>query len=273
MKDKLAIIIVIYNNYKVLEDFFKSLKKQENKNFKLFIVDNSDHPQELKIKNLKFKIIRSANLGYAHGVNVGLRQALEENFELFCVINNDVFFEKDFVDNIFHSLKNHPESLIGGKIYYAPGYEYHKNRYSKKDLGQIIWYAGGKIDWNHAWTKHIGVDEIDQGQFDKRMETAFITGCLMVFDKSVLDRVGFWNESYFLFFEDADWCVRAYKKAVNLIYDPGIVIWHKNSESTGKPGSPVHIKYQRRSRLRFGLKYAPLRTKLHLVKNFLLKKT
>ena len=79
----------------------------------------------------------------------------------------------------------------------------------------------------------------------------------MLYDKSVLDRVGFWDESYFLYYEDADLCVRAQQAGVKLFYDPTIVIWHKISQSTGGSGSSLHEKYQNRNRLRFGLKYAP----------------
>ena len=118
--------------------------------------------------------------------------------------------------------------------------------------------------------KHRGVDEIDKDQYDRFEETDFITGCLMLFDKQVLDEVGFLDESYFLYFEDADFCIRAKKKGVKLYYDPSLVIQHKVSQSTGGSGSSLQQKYQSRNRLKLGLKYAPFRTKLHLLKNYLL---
>lgn len=268
--NKLAIITVVYNNYKVLEDFIKSLEKQSNKSFHLFVADLSDRKQELDLKDIHSTVIVSNNLGYAHGVNLGLKKAVENNFENFCILNNDIYFQKDFVENVLTSLNKNTNTLIGGKIYYAAGYEYHKNRYQKKDLGHVIWYAGGSIDWDHALTLHLGVDEIDNNKYNKTARVDFITGCLMIFDKKILDRIGLWDESYFLYYEDADWCMRAKKSGVNLIYNPSIIIWHKNSESTGKPGSPTHVKYQNKNRLKFGLKYAPIKTKLHLIKNYLL---
>ena len=91
----------------------------------------------------------------------------------------------------------------------------------------------------------------------------------MLFDKSVLDKVGFWDESYFLYFEDADYCMRASKVGVRLYYDPLLVIWHKVSQSTQGSGSTIHVKYQTKNRLKFGMKYAPFKTKIHLLKNFI----
>lgn len=160
----------------------------------------------------------------------------------------------------------HPRTIGGGKIYYADGFEYHKE-YAKNDLGNVIWFAGGKIDWNHVITSHVGVDEVDEGQFNEEKEVDFLTGCMMFFDKAALDVVGFWDESYFLYYEDADWSVRAKKAGIRLVYTPRVTLWHKNAQSTDGAGSSIHTKYQEKNRVKFGLAYAPLRTKLHLLKN------
>ncbi len=267
--NKLAIITVVYENYTVLDDFFESLRNQTNRSFYLYCVDVSIHRHTINFKDLPAKTIYAENKGYSHGINTGLRKALEEGCKYYCIINNDVFFEENFVNNCICSIFNHPSSIIGGKIFYASGFEYHKNRYKKSDLGKALWFAGGKIDWHHALTPHIGVDEIDKGQYNKLKEIDFVNGALMLFDKSVIDRVGFWDESYFLYFEDADFCVRAKRLGIKMFYDSSIVIWHKNAQSTGGSGSKLQQRYQRISRLRFGLRYAPLKTKLHLLKNYM----
>ena len=93
----------------------------------------------------------------------------------------------------------------------------------------------------------------------------------MAFDKSVVDLVGFWDSEYFLYFEDADYCERAKRNGVELIYDPSIILWHKNAQSTGGAGSTLHQRVQKNAHLRFALKYAPWRTKLHVIKNFFLR--
>jgi len=267
MNPKLAIISVVYENYDILDDFVSSLKKQENQSYHLFLVDLSKKKKEIDY-TLPLTVIPSDNKGYAHGINIGLKEALKKGYTYFCVMNNDVYFKQDFIQTVKLSLIKHPSSIIGGKIYYAPGYEFHKNRYKKSDLGNVVWFAGGSVDWNNALTPHRGVDEVDSGQYDVFEKTDFVNGCLMCFDKSIIERVGFWDESYFLYFEDADYSVRAKQKKISLYYDPFLVIWHKNAQSTGGSGSKLHIRLQEKSRLRFGLKYAPIRTKIHLLKNY-----
>ncbi len=91
----------------------------------------------------------------------------------------------------------------------------------------------------------------------------------MLFDIDLINKIGFLDESFFLYFEDADYCIRALNKNVKLYYDPSIVIWHKVSQSTGGSGSDIQVRYQTLNQLKFGLRYAPLRTKIHLIKNFI----
>lgn len=268
MNNQLAVISVIYENYLVLKDFLRGFQKQTNTSFKVFLSDLSTNKQSLPKQSFSCSTIFSQNRGYSHGINIALNLAIQEGFHSFCIINNDTYFKSDFVGNVLKSITHHPYSLIGGKIYYAPGYEFHKTRYQKKDRGNVLWYAGGSVDWNHALTPHKGVDQIDKGQYGQFERTDFVNGCLMLFDKSVIDSVGLWDESYFLYFEDADYCERAKLKGISLYYDPSLVIWHKNAQSTGGSGSKTHVKYQEKNRLRFALKYAPLKTKLHLLKNF-----
>ena len=266
---KIAIVTVNYETYHLTNEFILSLKSAglERRDRHLYIIDVSPTPVPFEPQK-NVTVIQSPNKGYGNGVNVGLKQAVQDGYEGFVFINNDVEVKRDFFVAVERSIEHNPNSILGGKIYYAKGFEYHKKRYKKHELGKVIWYAGGKTDWGNVFTNHIGVDEVDKGQYDSTVETDFITGCLTFFDKKSLKKLGFLDESYFLYYEDADWSERAKRKKIKLIYNPGVVIWHKNSQSTGGPGSEIHSRYQERNRLTFGLKYAPFKTKAHLLKNY-----
>lgn len=264
----LAVITTIYQNYTVLDDFLKTLETQSDADFHVFFIDVSKDKKSIPQSPVPSSIYHEENKGYAYGVNRGIAHAREKGFTQFAVLNNDITFAPDFIKNAKQSILQHPGSLIGGKIYYAPGFEFHTERYTPHDIGKVFWYAGGSIDWAHATAHHRGVDEVDRGQYNNLEETDFITGCLVCYDIHALEMVGEWDDSYFLYFEDADFSVRAKRAGIKLIYDPSLVIWHKNAQSTEGSGSAFHARYQRRNWLKFGLKYAPLRTKLHLIKNY-----
>lgn len=267
MPHKLAVITVVYENYTILTDYFASFDKQTNTDFHIYLVDNSKKKEKITYP-VYVTYLPENNKGYAYAINKAVEQAIKDDLHMFAVTNSDVIVKNDFVENIKKSLNKNPSSLIGGKIYYAKGYEYHKDKYKENECGRVLWYAGGINDWKNCQTKHRGVDEVDKGQYDRFEQTDFITGCLMCYDKKVYETVGKWDESYFLYYEDADFCERAKRKGIALYYDPSIVIWHKNAASTGGSGSNIHIKYQEKNQLIFGLKYASFRTKLHLLKNY-----
>jgi len=270
---KIGIVTVNYNQYQQTKEFLESLNLIKKANdIWVYIADLSLKKESINTQNYQFPVIfeKKENKGYAFGVNCGIKFFLKKKIEKFCVVNNDIVFDQNFLIEVKKTFEK--VDVFGGKIYYAQSFEYHKNRYQKKDLGKVLWYAGGGFDWQNALTFHLGVDEVDQGQYDKFQETEFITGCLFCFNKKIVEKVGFWDEGYFLYFEDADYCVRAVKKGFSLYYNPKIIIWHKNAQSTGGAGSEIHQKYQRKNRLIFGLKYAPFRTKFHLVLNYLFGK-
>lgn len=268
---RLAVITINYKTYHITQEFLDCFSSQTNSEFKIFLADVSPKKESIKA-NPYTQVILADNKGYSHGNNVALKEAIKQGYEYFAIINNDTRVDKDFVHNALKSLHTHRNSLIGGKIYYEKGYEYHKDRYTQKELGRIIWYAGGYTDWNHAYSIHRGVNEVDTGQYDKAEETDFITGCLMLYNKYVHQKIGFWDESYFMYYEDADFCERAKKANVPLLYDPSNVIWHKISQSTGGSGSLFHQKFQQRNQIKFSLKYGPLRTSAHLIINYIIKK-
>jgi len=269
----IGIITINYNQYPQTKEFLNSLNlTSQAKNAWVYIADVSSKKKPILNQDYKFKLTveDKENKGYAFGVNCGLNFFLKNNFDKFCVVNNDILFDKNFLKAVEKTFNK--AGAFGGKIYYEKGFEYHKNHYQEKDLGKVLWYAGGYFDWKNALTIHRGVDQVDKGQYDKFEETEFITGCLFCFNKKVLQEVGFWDERYFLYFEDADYSLRVQKKGFKLFYNPKIVIWHKNAQSTDGSGSKIHQKYQRRNRLIFGLKYAPFKTKVHLLLNYLLNK-
>jgi GT2 family glycosyltransferase len=280
----LAIVTVVYKNYEVLHDFINSLVCQTSQMYMLYIVDLTDEKERQLIpwiRKIEDKVtyLTGENKGYAHGVNVGIENAAKQGLTRYAVVNPDIIFDTNFVLYATHSLAHHPRTILGAKIFYAPGYEYHTKSkpinappYPLTPDTYTIWYAGGNINWDHSTTSHVGVDEMDSGIYNEVVSTDFVSGCCMLFDKTVHDIVGAWDERYFMYYEDTDYCMRAKKKKIKILYDPTIVMWHKNAQSTGGSGSSFHLQHMDQSRLRFGLRHAPLRTKFHLLINYVFSK-
>jgi len=214
-------------------------------------------------------IKNSSNLGFAEGNNVGIKYALKNGADYVCLLNNDTRVSSDFLTQLIKTADSDERiGIVGGKIYFEKGYEFHKEKYKESELGKVIWYAGGIIDWNNVYATHRGVDEVDRGEYDPPAggeETEYVNGCLMLIKKEVFKKIGLLDPKYYAYFEENDFCQRAKKAGYKLYFAPKAIIWHLNAGSSG-PGSSLHDYFLTRNRLLFGMKWAPLRSKMALVK-------
>lgn len=251
-------------------DCLKSLEKIKCEDFSLeiIVVDNGSNDDSVeKIKEGKIHLIENQkNLGFAEGNNVGIKYALENGADFVCLLNNDTRVDPDFLTELIKTAQSDEKiGLVGGKIYFEKGFEFHKARYKPEEEGKVMWYAGGLIDWSNVYTTHRGIDEVDCGQYDKLGETDYVNGCLALIKKEVFEKTGLFDKRYFLYFEDADLSVRAKNAGFKLFYCPSSKIWHLNSGSSGS-GSGLHDYFTTRNRMIFGMKFAPFRSKVALVK-------
>jgi len=266
--DKTAVIVLHYQNnedtYACLNSFLLEHKKA--KDFQTIVINNSVSENFSVLLQKKYPQIQlvenKENLGYAAGVNIGIKRALSENYRFIIILNNDTLLTKDTIIKLVKLAESDSSiGLISPKIYFTRGFEYHRNLYQENEKGTILWYAGGILDWANIYASHQGVDQVDKGQFDKIVETDFATGCCMLVTKEVIQKIGLFDEKYFLYFEDIDLSVRAKRAGFRVIYQPKACLSHKNASTSGKPGSLLHLYYQTRNRLYFGYKYASFRTK------------
>lgn len=264
---KTSIIVLNYKGLKETLECLDSLRKVKNKNFDIIVIDNGSQDgskEELsKISDIHF-IASNKNLGYSGGNNLGIKRALKNGAEGVVILNNDTVVDPGFLNTLEEDRSI--ADILSPKIYFYKGNEFHKDKYKKKDLGNVIWYAGGKIDWSNIIGIHEGVDEVDQGQFNQPNEIEFATGACIFVKKEVFEKIGLFEEKYFLYLEDMDFCVRAKKADFRIFFEPRSVIWHKNASSSGGSGSALQDYYITRNRLLFAFKYAKLRTKIAVLR-------
>ena len=267
-----------YNSANDLPECLISIQnlKVKSQNLKIFVVDNNSQDESVKVAKefsakggpaagWNIEVIKNRqNLGFSGGNNVGIKKALKEGTDFILLLNPDTKVDENLISELLSVAKTDGKiGILAPKIYFYSGFEFHKNRYKKEELGKVIWYAGGKIDWKNILASHRGVDEVDNGQYDKSTETEFATGAAMMIKREVFEKVGFFDEKFFLYLEDLDFCTRAKEAGFKIIYVPTALVWHKWARSAGG-GSKLQDYYFTRNRLLFGLKYAGFRAKAAL---------
>lgn len=266
---KVAIILVNWNGKEDTLDCLVSLGKLkvESLKFKVIVVDNGSTDDSVATvkKNYPDVVVLETgqNLGFAGGNNVGIRHALRWGADYVWLLNNDTVVDNSALVALLDAFGDKSVGIVGSKIYFLAGHEFHKERYDESKQGKVLWYAGGLIDWQNMYASHRGVDEVDKRQFDKTEETPFVTGCSMMVKKEVFGKIGLLDEKFFAYLEDLDLCLRAKQAGYKLLYAPQSIVWHKNAGSSGA-GSDTHQYYMTRNRLLVGMRFASLRTKFAL---------
>jgi GT2 family glycosyltransferase len=196
--------------------------------------------------NKQLNIIKNeVNDGFAEGNNIGIRFALKNfNPDYILLLNNDTVVNKDFLTILVEEgEKNENAGLLGPKMYYY-------------DDPTTIWCIGGKIDWKLARGLHVGINEIDNGQYDEKKSYDYINGSAVLIKREVLDDVGLLDKKFFLYFEETDLALRVAEIGYECLYIPGAKIWHKVSRSGGGIKKEIGIYYITRNRWLFMKKWA-----------------
>lgn len=173
-------------------------------------------------------IDNQANIGYAAGCNSGIRYALSKGCESIWILNNDTRFHPDAVTALIDFSRMHPEvGVIGstlvdfdcrdcvqctGGCYYQP-------------LTTIFRYAG----------KGLGLIEAVSRPLEKELD--YVYGASMFIRSEVFRRIGLFNEEYFLFYEELDFCHRAQAAGYRLGWSPDSIVYHRQSSSFDNLGT------------------------------------
>lgn len=271
-KVRAAVVIPSWNSARDLPKLLKSLRDQRLKTAELTVIlsdNNSDDdsvavarkclPSVIIVRNIE-------NLGLAGGNNEGMKRAIEMGEELVVGMNADTVADRDLIESLVEGYRRHPLAILSPKIYFAPGREFHHDWYKRSERGKVIWYAGGCMDWQNVFGSNRGVDEVDRGQYDVEVETDFATGCCFLIPAELIRKTRGFDERLFLYYEDTDLSMRVKSAGGEIWYIPSGKLWHVNAGSSGV-GSGLQDYFTTRNRLLFGMRWAPLRARLALLRD------
>lgn len=241
MNNKYLVILLNYNNWQDTIECVLSLINSGTGSSNIIIIENcsTDNSREkLSEKMPAVKVIQSdKNLGFTGGNNVGIKYALENNYDYAIVLNNDTIVEsKVSIKNLIDEMDQNPDATLGtGRIFYYP----------EKDK---VWYDGGKVIKWRAAEKHFNfrknINEIKLHNELRNID--FISGCYMCIRLRDLPKLGYMDEKFFIYLDDLEYSSRASKYGMKMLYVPNSVIYHK-ARGEGKH-TPKLIYYSIRNR-------------------------
>lgn len=229
--ESLGIVVLHFGNKKDTFECLNSLENTIPKNTPsvIYLIDN-DPKNRILLKEyssrLKVHLIATKkNLGFAGGMNKGIKEALKTKCKYILLLNNDVVVKPKLFENLFLYLKQDADLASPIITYY--------------DKPDTIWCMDGYLNKLFLFTRHPNMNKKIAGlSLNKPIVSDFAAACLMV-KTEVFRKIGFFDDRYFLNVEDVEWCFRAKKAGFKLIYIPLSLAAHKVSANAGIRGTNI----------------------------------
>jgi GT2 family glycosyltransferase len=207
-----TLLVLNFNGKHYLKQCLDSLLATDYSNFEVVVVDNgsTDGSKEfIKSNYSSVKLIEhDRNYGYAFGYNLVMDKI---GTEYIALINNDIIAEPNWLKQLMVYIEDDDVAAVVPKMKFP----------DKKRINS----AGGSCDiFGNGWNR--GNGEIDRGQFNMVQEVFYGNGGALLIKKKVWREVGPFDERYFMYGEDLDWCWRARLKGYKIIYVPQAEIYH-----------------------------------------------
>lgn len=235
--NKTAVIIIHFKNIAVTRNSLKSLSKKIGSH-SLYLINNTadDVSSLMKIIPNTSLIQNKSNLGFATAINQGIALALTDDaVDSVFVLNNDAEFA---FGNINILRKTLFQSSATGIV--TPVLRYNADTYD--------W--GGKLNKLTGNIRHINF----KNRPKKPLNVNHASAASMLIKRTLIDQIGPFDERFFMYFEDSDYCIRAREIGYRIIIDPEVVVDHMISNSSTNQQKIMHLW---RAHLQFILKHMP----------------
>jgi GT2 family glycosyltransferase len=236
---RFSIVIVNYNGGTMLLECVLSALREGVPTSQIFVIDNNSHDDSIQILEIRVSgmlvIHKDRNMGFARAVNQGIVRA---STEFVLLLNNDAQLEAGCLQAFSDGFDAMPKMAIAG--------------------GQL-YYPGGQLQSSFAPFPTLTEELVPRAilrcifpdRFRRKMsgdvplaEESVFGACLCV-RRSALPELGLLDEDFFFFFEEIEWCHRAWRMGKEVYYLPKARASHRQGQTANRFRGPSRIEYQR----------------------------
>lgn len=232
MKPLVSIVILNWNGKKHLLKCLASLSRVTYKPIEIIVVDNNSTDDSIESVKEEFSFVtiiaNATNRGYSGGNNDGIMKA---KGKYVFILNNDTEVDKGFLEALVDILeKDTRVACVQPKLVYG----------DKRTMLNAV----GSYFTNTGFLYHYGYRKrIDMPQYNERLTIYSAKGAAMMLRKKVLDRVGLFDEDFFIYFEETDLCHRLWLAGYKIVYEPHSLIYHYEAVDTHREMKNARIMF------------------------------
>jgi GT2 family glycosyltransferase len=238
--NRLAAIVLNYQTPADTAIAVASLMASDRAIDHLIVVDNDQGPEcrdALARWGDRVTYVRTgANRGFAGGMNVGIRRALDEHAGLILLVNSDMVVPPDCVARLEAAVTSGNGTAIVGPLVLS------------RSVPDVVGSAGIDYNLDTGRMRHRLTRQVEQ-------DVDAVSGCLMLIRRDVFDRIGLLDERYFFSFEEIDFCLRARAAGFATRVAGSAVAYHEGGQAIG-PRSPRRLYFAARNHLMLARNHA-----------------
>jgi GT2 family glycosyltransferase len=227
--------------------------ESRHRDFAVFVVDNGSTENEAVRLAAEFPAIRTVRLpensGYAAAANAGVRAAAAAGHTAVLLLNNDTTVADDALLRLEESARTFGQRAIVAPLITTPS--------------GAVWSAGGSLRWPWVAGEHVGLGA-EPSVFTEPRRVDWASGCALFFAVSAFEAIGDFDERYFLYLEDMDWCLRARRAGYEIWCAPSARISHEVTKTVNAMDPRITRYYAYRNFYLTGLRHAPVRWRVWL---------
>jgi GT2 family glycosyltransferase len=224
-----SVIVVHYLNMDDTVECLVSLAEMDYARVQVILVNNGSPDWDESAARRAFPGVQvleaPTNLGFAAGNNLGIAHALKSGADLVMLLNNDTTVHSDLIKDMLPAFADPRVGIAGPVITYY-------------DHPTVVWSAGGRYSRWLGYTLNPQMDRpLDEVLAIGNRTVDYVNGCALMARRDVFERVGGLWEQFFLYFEEADLCLRAHRAGYLSRVVARPLVRHKVSSSGGVRGS------------------------------------
>ena len=219
----IAVLIPVHNHIAYTKNCLQYLKEHAHSDssieYRTVVIDDGSSDGTATWIKTNFPEVEllygDGNLWWSGGINVGATYALNHlNADYLILWNNDIIAGDDYFEKLSNILKNNREKIFGSKIYVA-------------GEQNLVWSMGGIFNPYSGRRFMLGYFKPDVNEYQKVTEPDWLTGMGTVVHKSVIDKIGYWDDQNFpQYHGDSDFTYRAKTNGFTIKVFPELKIWN-----------------------------------------------